>query len=139
MEILVELAKADVADDSTGLVYPKEVLVRSVNRFDERIVKNDGIMGEYTTPTEEEANAINFSRVSHVVKHIWMEGDVVVAKLKLLGKFAEMVEKAGVTFGGRIRNLMFLDNKTDDVRESIIITIDLAYEEVPVEEYDANV
>lgn len=136
MEILVELAKAEVADEFTGMVYSKDALNRAVNRFEERIRLNDGIIGEYTTPVEEEAHHIDFLRASHVVKHIWMAGDVVVAKLKLIGKFSDMVEKAGVTFGGRMRDLMILKEGTqDEVVESVIITVDLRYEEIPVPEH----
>lgn len=139
MEILVELATANIADEITGIVYSKDVLNRAVNRFEERIRKNSGIMGEYSIPIEEEANHINFSRVSHVAQHIWMQGDVVLAKLKLLGKYADMVEKAGITFGGRMRDLMVFDETNEKIVESIIITVDLSYEELPVDEPDANV
>jgi len=131
MEILLELLKTDQNEPFTGYFYPREVVVRAVDSFDKRIRANECIPGEYTPPHSDNANLINFKKVSHMVKHVWLEANTVVAKVKLLGHYAEMAQ-AGWHFQGFVRDFVQIDDEKR-VTLSNIVTIDLRYEEKEVQ------
>ena len=111
------------------IIYPLEVMTPAVGEFS-KIIKNnnDGILGECSpppnNPTVERSSSIDLQRVSHIVKHIWIDGKIVKTKLKLVGKYAELYN-SGVDFTVIPR---LLGKVVEGVAEKIqFITLDLAY------------
>ena len=128
MEILVKLIKVDGTDPITGYVYPKSLVVQAIEQAEERIARNDGILGEEMPPTEDLCEYINPSKASHVVKHMWIKGNYVMAKLKLVGKYNDM-SHAGIEFQGFLRAFTSLDTDNVTINGMTIITVDLLYRE----------
>lgn len=116
-----------------NVVYPRKVIMAAIEQFQTRLKENnDAIPGECQMVNVDEMNPgaimnINLGNVSHVVKYIWMDGNKVVAKIMLVGKYAELA-KAGVKFSVIPRALGSLSR--DDVCDSYsLITLDLHYTE----------
>ncbi len=129
MEILVDLIVADEPCPYTGIIYPKPVLVKAIEEFEVRIKRNAVIPGEHTPPPMELANTINQDHISHVVKHLWLQGNQVIAKLKLVGKFAELAN-AGLDYKGYLRAFYSRTSNDSPVAETCqIVTVDLQYQE----------
>lgn len=127
MEILTIVMELDKPDGE--ILYPSEVITPAVLEFNKIIRKNnDGILGEWSPPkkgsTVERSFSIDLQRVSHIVKHIFIEGKTVKAKLKLVGKYAEL-GALGIDFTVVPR---LLGKVTEGVAEKIqFVTLDLAY------------
>ncbi len=128
MEILVELIKVDTTDTMTGVVYPKSIVLHAIEEVEERIKNNNGILGEELPAIEEASAYINPAKASHVVKHIWLSGDTVMAKLKLVGKYKDMSE-TGISFDGFLRFFHSLGEDKVAADMITIITVDLLYRE----------
>ena len=127
MEILTIVMELDKPDGE--ILYPSEVVTPAVVEFSKIIRKNnDGILGEWSPPekgsTVERSFSIDLQRVSHIVKHIYIDGKTVKAKLKLVGKYAEL-GTFGIDFTVVPR---LLGKVTEGVAEKIqFVTLDLAY------------
>lgn len=131
MEMLTIVMELD--KPAAGVTYPLEVVTPAVAEFSKTIQQNgDGIIGECNSPavlgTSDEAversSSIDPCHASHIVKHIWVEGKVVKAKLKLIGKYAELFD-LGVDFTVIPR---LLGKVEEGVAKHIrFITLDLAY------------
>jgi hypothetical protein len=128
MEILVELTKVDCTDPITGFVYPRGVIVKAIEAVEERIGRNDGILGEETPPPEDVCEYINQVKASHVVKHLWIKGNTVMAKLDLAGKYKDM-SRSGIQFQGFLRAFTSLAEDKITVESMTIVTVDLLYRE----------
>lgn len=128
MEILVELVKVDCTDPITGFVYPRGVVAQAIEAVEERIKRNDGILGEEMPPPEEVCEYINPAKASHVVKHLWIKGNTVMAKIKLVGKYNDM-SHAGIQFQGFLRAFTALSDDKITVDNMTIVTVDLLYRE----------
>lgn len=123
MEIVVNLLKLDtVAED--GRFYPSEILTPAVEKFDRHLRLNHEALPGECHPTPAATNTfLNMATASHVVRHCWVKGNMVFAKLRLVGKFREMGE-LGVIFGGRAR---VLTEGEERVTSAKFITVDLLY------------
>tara|TARA_Y100001963_G_scaffold103782_1_gene142936 strand:- start:21590 stop:22234 length:645 start_codon:yes stop_codon:yes gene_type:complete len=64
-----------------GRMYPKETLVKEVNRYNNEFVKSNRAMGELGHP---EGPTVNLERVSHLIKELKTDGDNIVGKAKIL-------------------------------------------------------
>lgn len=135
MEQLVIVLQVDQYSGE-GVTYPRNVAVKAIESFQERLDANhEAIPGECGAPSlpkdkEDVVSAIsyltiNLERASHIVKAIWLDGNVMKAKIKLIGKFAELA-KAGVEFS-------VIPRMVGDVNEELVCTkmtlatLDLAY------------
>ncbi len=128
MEILVELTKIDCIDPDTGFFYPMGVMTKAVGIVEDRIGRNDGILGEEIPPPGELCEYINLSKASHVVKHLWITGNTLMAKLDLVGKYKDM-SRAGIQFQGFLRAFTSLSDDKKTVESMTIVTIDLMHQE----------
>ncbi len=126
MEILVELIKVDTVDPITGYIYPRNITLGAIDSVEKRIQRNNGILGEEIPASEEKCEYINPATASHLVKHLWIEGGTLRAKLKLVGKYREMAE-AGIEFGGFLRMFHAVGKDGVTVTAMTIITVDLMY------------
>lgn len=125
MEQLVEVLKIDLPT-STGVIFPREEVVQAVEEFRNRLEARDHVIpGEWDLPISPNIyHLITPEKVSHLVQGMWIEGDVVKAKIKLLGRFAELAEE-GVQFSAIPRVLGEIKNK--QASNMRIATVDLLY------------
>jgi hypothetical protein len=94
-----KLQEAEVKNGN-GRVYPREVLMREVEKYMKGPIANNNAMGELDHP---EASIINLSNVSHNIKKVWWEGNDLMGTLELLqtpsGKIAMELVSAGIPLG----------------------------------------
>ena len=74
------LQKAN-AKNRNGRIYPRPVLEREVNRYNEEMVKTRRALGECD---HIDSNIVNLKNVSHLVTEIWWEGDDVFGNIEIL-------------------------------------------------------
>jgi len=89
-----------------GRVYPKEVLIREMNRYNESYVSKNRAYGELGHP---EGPTINLDRVSHMFVELREEGPNVVGKAKIMdtpmGKIVKNFIDEGAQLGISSRGL----------------------------------
>ena len=87
------LQKANTLNQN-GRVYPRNILERE-NRNYEKLIRENRAFGELDHANEP---IVNMKNISHVIREIWMEGDVVYGKVEILdtpcGKIIESIIKA---------------------------------------------
>ena len=85
--------------NGNGRVYPPQVLTREVKNY-QKLVKESRALGELDHPDD---SVINLKNASHMVTHIWMEGNTVMGKVKVLntpsGKILQELVNDGVKLG----------------------------------------
>jgi hypothetical protein len=86
--------------NGNGRVYPREVLMREVEKYIKGPIAQNNAMGELDHP---EASVINLSNVSHNIKKVWWDGNNLMGNLELLntpsGKIAQELVSAGIPLG----------------------------------------
>ena len=105
-----KLQQADT-ENGNGRIYPYNVLAREVKNY-EKLVKESRALGELDHPDD---SVINLKNASHLVTSIWMEGESVMGKVKVLetpsGKVLKSLVEAGVTLGISSRGMGSVENK----------------------------
>lgn len=100
-----KIQEADV-ENGNGRKYPKAVLEREFNKYNEQSVKTRTSMGELDHP---DSSIISLSNVSHIITKIWWEGNAVMGELELLntpsGRIAQEIVKAGIPLGISTRGM----------------------------------
>ena len=139
MEQLIDLLYLDELDPS-GVIYPTAVVARAVQEIEERIKKSDGILGECSIPMNTNFNttpdlryqSIDMGRVSHIVRHVWIEKKRLKCKVKLLGQYAQIRELMPVSFEGVPRAIGAVEgsDKEKVCTEYTLITVDLSMTEL---------
>lgn len=69
------------AKNRNGRVYPKPVLEREVNRYNEEMVKTRRALGELDHFNE---SVVNLKNASHIITEMWWEGDDVYGNIEIL-------------------------------------------------------
>ena len=91
--------------NGNGRVYPQKILEREVQNY-KKLVKDNRALGELDHPEE---SVINLRNVSHQVTDIWMEGNKVMGKAKVLstpsGEILRSLVDSGVSIGISSRGL----------------------------------
>ena len=64
-----------------GRVYPKDILLREVGRYNENYVKKNRAFGELGHP---DSPAINLDRVSHMITKLYPDGNNFIGKAKIV-------------------------------------------------------
>ena len=86
--------------NGNGRVYPKEILLREVEKYVKGPIASNTAMGELDHP---EASIVNLNNVSHNIKKVWWEGNDLMGELELLntpsGKIAQEIISAGIPLG----------------------------------------
>lgn len=102
MEQIIELFP--VESHEAGNYYPLVVIEEAIDEIEKRIAEDGGVVGEMGIPLPADDPArigsIDYSRVSHVVQHVWIDNGMVMCKVRLLGKYSELREIMGVEFSG---------------------------------------
>lgn len=95
-----------------GRVYPKDILTKEVERFNNEYVQKNRAMGELGHP---DGPTVNLERVSHLIKDLRVEGKEVFGKAKILdtpmGKIAKNLLGEGCMFGVSSRGMGSLQEK----------------------------
>jgi len=93
-----------------GRIYPKHKMVKAVEEL-KYFVQNRELLGEFGHPenvvTPERLFVIHPQHISHIIRNIWMEGDLVVGEIETTGPWGPhlaklILDKANVGFSGRI-------------------------------------
>ena len=104
MMLTGKLQEAD-CENGNGRQYPHPILEREVKKYG-GLVEDNRALGELDHP---DSSVINLVNVSHMVTQIWMEGNDVIGKIKVLntpsGKVLQELVGAGVKTGISSRGL----------------------------------
>ena len=94
------------AKNQNGRVYPKDILEREVQKYDQNFVKERRALGELDHP---DSSVVNLQNVSHNIVEMMWSGDDLVGKVELLptpnGNILKQLFKAGVKLGISSRGL----------------------------------
>lgn len=89
-----------------GRVYPRNVLMSEVNRYNNEYVSKNRAFGELGHP---ENPTINLDRVSHMITNLYPDGNNVVGKAKILdtpnGKIVKSLLEGGANLGVSTRGV----------------------------------
>lgn len=130
MEQIVTVLQLD-SSGKNGVFYPRSVIIDALDDFRSRLLdRNESIPGEFQIPPIEEIEiaskrltTIMLDRISHFVKAIWIQGDTVYAKIKLVGKYADLANN-GVEFSVFPRALGNVD-ENNRCNAYKLVTLDL--------------
>jgi hypothetical protein len=94
------------AKNQNGRVYPKEILVREVKKYQDNQIKENRALGELDHP---DSSVINLRNVSHNVLEVKWNGDDLVGKVEILptpsGNILKELLGAGIRLGISSRGL----------------------------------
>ena len=97
-----------------GRIYPKDVMVEAVNKYDTEQVSKGRAVGELNHP---EGPTVNLDKVSHKIESLNWKGDDVVGKATILetpmGKIVKGLLDGGVSLGVSTRGMGSLKNGND--------------------------
>ena len=91
------MQKADT-QNGNGRIYPMEVLRREVNNYS-KLVKERRALGELDHPDD---SVINLKNCSHMVTDIWIDGNNVMGKIRVLGTPAGEILRALIDGGATV-------------------------------------
>jgi hypothetical protein len=99
MRVKGKLQEAEVKNGN-GRVYPKDILLKQIEKYMEGPIAQNTAMGELDHP---ESSIVNLNNVSHNITKVWWEGNNVMGELVLLntpsGKIAQELISAGIPLG----------------------------------------
>ena len=121
--------QADIKNQN-GRVYPKEVLVKEVDNFNNKYVKEGRALGELGHPA---GPVINLARVSHVIKELTQEGSNFIGKAKVMdtpnGRIVKNFISEGVKLGVSSRGMGSVKINKEGVNEVqkdfVLSTVDI--------------
>ena len=92
--------------NQNGRIYPKDILIREVKRYNDNQIKESRALGELDHP---ESSVVNLANVSHNILETWFDGDDVIGKVEVLGtpsgNILKELLKAGIKLGISSRGL----------------------------------
>lgn len=101
-----------------GRVYPKEIMAKEVERYNESYVKSNRALGELGHP---DGPSINLDRVSHMIVSLREDGDNYIGKAKLMdtpmGNIAKGLIEGGAKLGVSSRGMGTLKTNKDGINE----------------------
>jgi hypothetical protein len=99
-----------------GRMYPKEILQKEVNRYNEEYVKTKRALGELGHP---DTPTINLERVSHIITELTDDGNCFIGKAKILetpyGNIVKNFMDSGVSLGVSSRGMGSLKPNNEGV------------------------
>lgn len=109
-----------------GRIYPMSEMTTAVGVMNENIKNYGGVFGELDHPADR--ISINLDRVSHVITELYMDGNNVMGKMKILdtpvGQIAKTIARSGVRFGVSSRGTGMV-NENSTVSNFNLQTIDI--------------
>ena len=115
--------------NKNGRIYPSSIMEREVARYNDTYVKSNRSLGELGHP---EGPSLNLDRVSHIIKEMKMDGNVVYGKAKILdtpyGNIVKNLIDEGVCLGVSSRGMGSLKqvNGVNEVQSDFnLATVDI--------------
>jgi hypothetical protein len=103
--ILSGIMQMTETQNGNGRVYQHQTMVREVKNY-QKLIKENRALGELDHPDD---SVINLKNASHMVTAMWMEGKIVMGKIKVLetpaGKILKELVNGGVTVGVSSRGM----------------------------------
>ena len=88
------------AENQNGRIYPKEILMREIQKYQEGPIKERRALGELDHP---ESSVINLQNVSHNIKEVRVDGNDVYGVVEILstpaGNVLKELFRNGITVG----------------------------------------
>ena len=84
--------------NKNGRIYTKEILFPEVQNYNDIFVKGDCAWGELD---HADSPIVSTQNVSHLIKKIWVEGNVVYAKIQILNNPKGDMVRSMIEAGGR--------------------------------------
>ena len=104
--------------NKNGRIYPKDVLMKEMNRYNESYVNKKRAFGELGHP---DGPGINLERVSHMITELREDGNNVVGKAKIMdtpyGKIVKNLIDEGAKLGVSSRGMGSLKPVQDGLQE----------------------
>ena len=107
-------------------VYPVSEITNAVKTLNDQIQNGYSVLGEVDHPDDLK---VNLDRVSHMITDMWMDGPNGYSKMKILptpmGNLIRTMLESGVKLGVSSRGSGNVDDRTGEVAEFEIITVDI--------------
>lgn len=107
-------------------VYPVNEIEQAVSSINNQLKDGYSVLGELDHPDDLK---INLDRVSHMISHMWMEGNYGMGKLKILptpmGELVKAMLTSGVKLGVSSRGSGQVNEGSGHVSDFEIITVDI--------------
>jgi len=107
-------------------VYPVSEITNAVKTLNDQIQNGYSVLGEVDHPDDLK---VNLDRVSHMITDMWMDGPNGYSKMKILptpmGNLIRTMLEAGVKLGVSSRGSGNVDDRTGQVADFEIITVDI--------------
>ena len=107
-------------------VYPVSEIGNAVKTLNDQIQNGYSVLGEVDHPDDLK---VNLDRVSHMITDMWMDGPNGYGKFKILptpmGNLIKTMLESGVKLGVSSRGSGNVDDRTGEVAEFEIITVDI--------------
>jgi hypothetical protein len=107
-------------------VYPVKEIEIAVKTLNDQIQNGYSVLGEVDHP---DVLKVNLDRVSHMITQMWMEGPNGYGKMKILptpmGQLIRVMLESGVKLGVSSRGSGNVDDRSGNVSEFEIITVDI--------------
>ena len=107
-------------------VYPVNEIEKAVSAINNQLKDGYSVLGELDHPDDLK---INLDRVSHMITHMWMEGNYGMGKLKILptpmGELVKAMLTSGVKLGVSSRGSGQVNEGSGHVSDFEIITVDI--------------
>ena len=107
-------------------VYPVSEITRAVRTLNDQITGGYSVLGEVDHPDDLK---VNLDRVSHMITDMWMDGPNGYSKMKILptpmGNLIRTMLESGVKLGVSSRGSGSVDDRSGEVAEFEIITVDI--------------
>ena len=95
-----------------GRIYPKEILVKEVNRYNKEFINKKRAFGELGHP---DGPTVNLERVSHMITKLYPDGDNFIGEAKIMntpyGKIVKGLIDEGAQLGVSSRGMGSLINR----------------------------
>ncbi len=95
-----------------GRVYPKDILMKEVKRYNQEFINKNRAFGELGHP---DGPTVNLERVSHMVKRLYPEGDNFIGEAKIMntpyGKIVKGLIDEGAQLGVSSRGMGSLEQR----------------------------
>ena len=95
-----------------GRVYPKEILMKEVTRYNKEFINKNRAFGELGHP---DGPTVNLERVSHMIKKLYPDGDNFIGEAKIMdtpyGKIVKGLIDEGAQLGVSSRGMGSLVNR----------------------------
>ena len=112
--------------NANGRVYPVSEITKAVKTLNDQVANGYSVLGEVDHPDDLK---VNLDRVSHMITDMWMDGPNGYSKMKILptpmGNLIRTMLESGVKLGVSSRGSGNVDDRSGEVAEFEIITVDI--------------